>query len=104
MYGKASWRIFFLVLLGLVLRAGHTQDFGRLYSDSVTITLAEPLRWVAVPKGTVASPEAFTAAGPLTVTQARGNGVSLVGGGLADFALGEAPQQLYDFIPGSYGS
>lgn len=28
----------------------------------------------------------------------------LVGGGLADFALGEAPQQLYDFIPGSYGS
>ncbi len=64
MYGKASWRIFFLVLLGLVLRAGHTQDFGRLYSDSVTITLAEPLRWVAVPKGTVASPEAFTAAGP----------------------------------------
>lgn len=64
MYGKASLRIFFLVLLGLVLRAGHTQDFGRLYGDSVTITLAEPLRWVAVPKGTVASPEAFTAAGP----------------------------------------
>lgn len=28
----------------------------------------------------------------------------LVGGGLADFALGEAPQQLYDFVPGSYGS
>jgi hypothetical protein len=64
MYRKASLRIFFLVLLGLVLRAGHTQDFGRLYSDSVTITLAEPLRWVAVSKGTVASPEAFTAAGP----------------------------------------
>ncbi|MDI1269999.1 MAG: 7TM diverse intracellular signaling domain-containing protein [Polaromonas sp.] len=56
-------RIFFLVLLGLVLRAGHTQDFGRLYSDSVTITLAEPLQWVAVPKGTIASPDAFTAAG-----------------------------------------
>lgn len=64
MYGKASLRIFFLVLLGLVLRAGHTQDFGRLYGDSVTIGLAEPLHWVAVPKGTVASPEAFTAAGP----------------------------------------
>lgn len=67
MYRKASWRIFFLVLLALVLQTGHTQDFGRLYSDSVTITLAEPLQWVAVPKGTtgtVASPEAFTAAGP----------------------------------------
>ena len=64
MYGKASLRIFFLVLLGLVLRAGHTQDFGRLYGDSVTITLAEPLQWVAVPKGTADSPEAFTAAGP----------------------------------------
>lgn len=64
MYGKASLRIFFLVLLGLVLRAGHTQDFGRLYGDSVTITLAEPLQWVAVPKGMVASPDAFTAAGP----------------------------------------
>lgn len=63
MYRKASVRIFFLVLLGLVLRAGHTQDFGRLYSDSVTITLAEPLQWVAVPKGTIASPDAFTAAG-----------------------------------------
>lgn len=64
MYRKASLRIFFLVLLGLVLRAGHTQDFDRLYSDSVTITLAEPLQWVAVPKGTIASPDAFTAAGP----------------------------------------
>lgn len=67
MYGKAGWRIFFLVLLGLVLRAGHTQDFGRLYGDSVTIALSEPLQWVAVPKGpagAVASPEAFTAAGP----------------------------------------
>lgn len=64
MFGKASLRVFFLVLLGLVLRAGHTQDFGRLYSDSVTITLAEPLQWVAVPKGSITSPDAFTAAGP----------------------------------------
>jgi len=59
-----SWRGFFGVLLCLVLQPGQAQDFGRLYDDSVTITLSEPLQWVAVPKGSIASPDAFTAAGP----------------------------------------
>lgn len=61
---KTSWRGFFGVLLCLLLHPGQAQDFGRVYGDSVTITLAEPLQWVAVPKGSIASPEAFTAAGP----------------------------------------
>ncbi|GAB3469182.1 7TM diverse intracellular signaling domain-containing protein [Polaromonas eurypsychrophila] len=61
---KTSWRGFLGVLLCLALPPGQAQDFGRLYGDSVTITLAEPLQWVAVPKGSIASPDAFTAAGP----------------------------------------
>ncbi len=61
---KTSWRGFLLVLLCLVLHPGQAQDFGRLYGDSVTITLAEPLQWVAVPKDSIVSPDAFTAAGP----------------------------------------
>lgn len=52
-----------LMLLWLVLQPGHAQDFSRLSEDSVTITLSEPLRWVAVPKGNVASPDALHAAG-----------------------------------------
>jgi GGDEF domain-containing protein len=64
MYKRAGLRIFFLLLLCLGLRAGHTQDFGRLFGDSVTIALAEPLQWVAVPKGSIVSPDAFLAAGP----------------------------------------
>jgi len=52
------------LMLGLLLQPGHAQDFDRLYEDSVTITLSEPLRWVAVPKGSVTSPDALMAAGP----------------------------------------
>ncbi len=59
-----SWRGFWGVLLCLVLLPGQAQDFGRLYGDSVTITLAEPLQWVAVPQGSITSPDAFAAAGP----------------------------------------
>lgn len=64
MDGKAGWRAGLLLLLWLVLQPGHAQDFGRLYEDSVTITLSEPLQWVAVPKGSVISPEALNASGP----------------------------------------
>ncbi|WP_395056553.1 7TM diverse intracellular signaling domain-containing protein [Polaromonas sp.] len=65
MDSKTSWRGFLGVLLCLVLHPGHAQDFDRLYGDSATITLAEPLQWVAVPKGSIVSPDALTAAGPL---------------------------------------
>jgi two-component system, sensor histidine kinase LadS len=65
MFRRASFRIFFwLLLLATVLQPGHAQDFGRLYEDSATITLSEPLRWVAVPKGSVDSPDALNTAGP----------------------------------------
>jgi GGDEF domain-containing protein len=64
MFRQASFRGFWLVLLALLLQPGHAQDFGRLYEDSVTITLSEPLRWVAVPKGSVDSPDALNAGGP----------------------------------------
>ncbi|MGQ2980907.1 MAG: 7TM diverse intracellular signaling domain-containing protein [Polaromonas sp.] len=64
MFRQGSFRGFWLVLLALGLQAGHAQDFGRLYEDSVTITLSEPLQWVAVPKGSVDSPDALTAGGP----------------------------------------
>lgn len=52
------------MLLCLVLHTGHAQDFDRLYGDSVTPALAQPLQWVMVPKNSVASPDAFAAAGP----------------------------------------
>ena len=65
MYQIVALRGLFLALVCLVLQPGHAQDFGRLYEDSVTITLSEPLQWVAVPKGSIASPEALSAAGPL---------------------------------------
>lgn len=64
MYRKVSWRSFFMVLLCLVLHTGHAQDFDRLYGDSITPALAQPLQWVVVPKGSVASPDAFAAAEP----------------------------------------
>lgn len=64
MDGKAGLRGCLLMLLWLVLQPGHAQDFGRLFEDSVTITLSEPLRWAAVPKGSVDSPDALDAAGP----------------------------------------
>jgi GGDEF domain-containing protein len=64
MFGKAGMRACLLMLLWLVLQPGHAQDFSRLSDDSVTITLSEPLRWLAVPKGSVNSPDALNAAGP----------------------------------------
>jgi GGDEF domain-containing protein len=57
-------RSLFLVLMCMVLQTGHAQDFDRLWGDSVSIALAEPLQWVAVPKGSVTSPDAFIAADP----------------------------------------
>ena len=42
----------------------QAQTFDHLYKDSATIVLAQPLEWVAVPKGSVSSPDAFAAAGP----------------------------------------
>lgn len=57
-------RSFFGLLLGLLLQAAHAQDFDRLWEGSATVALAAPLQWVAVPKGSITSPEAFTAAGP----------------------------------------
>ncbi len=64
MFRRAGFRVF-LLLLAIVLQSGHAQDFGRLYEDSVTISLSEPLQWVAVPKGSVGSPDALSAAGTL---------------------------------------
>ena len=57
-------RSFFGLLLCLVLQAAHAQDFDRLYEGSATVALAAPLQWVAVPKGSITTPDAFTAAGP----------------------------------------
>lgn len=50
-----------LLLLGFISAMGHAQVFDRLYPDSAQITLARPLEWVAVTKGTVATPDQFNA-------------------------------------------
>jgi len=52
-------RVFFGVLLCTFFSAGHAQVFDRLYPDSLSVVLAQPLEWVAVPKDSVASPDAF---------------------------------------------
>ena len=57
-------RSFFFMLLCAFLGAVHAQAFDHLNQDSATIVLAQPLEWVAVPKGSVNSPDAFAAAGP----------------------------------------
>jgi two-component system, sensor histidine kinase LadS len=62
MLQKARLRVFFGVLLCAFFGAGHAQVFDRLYPDSLSIVLAQPLEWVAVPKDSVASPDAFTTA------------------------------------------
>ncbi|SFU59731.1 GGDEF domain-containing protein, diguanylate cyclase (c-di-GMP synthetase) or its enzymatically inactive variants [Polaromonas sp. YR568] len=68
MLQKAGLRVFFGLVLCVFFNAGHAQVFDRLYPDSLSIALAQPLEWVAVPKDSVASPDAFTtaetAAGP----------------------------------------
>lgn len=66
MYRTASLRAFFLMLLCAFFGAAHAQVFDRLYEDSPTITLAQPLQWVAVPKDSIESPDALTAGDPAT--------------------------------------
>ena len=48
----------FLLLFG-ILGPAHAQVFDRLYENSPQPVLAQPLSWVAAPKGSVASPDAF---------------------------------------------
>ncbi len=57
-------RSFLGLLLCLVLQTAHARYFDRLWDGSATVELAAPLHWVAVPKGSITSPEAFIAAGP----------------------------------------
>lgn len=42
--------------------ASHAQVFDRLYEYSTHVTLAQPLQWIAVPKDSVTSPDAFSPA------------------------------------------
>jgi GGDEF domain-containing protein len=58
---KASLHGFFFVLLCAFFGASHAQGFDRLYESSIQITLAQPLQWIAVPKDSVTSPDAFAA-------------------------------------------
>ncbi|MEO7887826.1 MAG: 7TM diverse intracellular signaling domain-containing protein [Polaromonas sp.] len=53
------------MLLCACFGASHAQVFDRLYEDSATIPLAQPLQWVAVPKGAIDSPDAFAAPAPV---------------------------------------
>lgn len=52
-------RGFLFFLLCAVLTPGHAQVFDRLYDDSPRPVLAQPLVWVAAPKGSVLSPDAL---------------------------------------------
>ena len=40
-----------------MLVPAHAQVFDRLYKDSIQPVLAQPLQWMAVPKGSIASPD-----------------------------------------------
>lgn len=60
MFQKVFLRVFFGALLYAFFGAGHAQVFDRLYPDSPGLALAQPLEWLAVPKDSVASPDAFT--------------------------------------------
>ncbi|AYQ28589.1 hypothetical protein DT070_11495 [Polaromonas sp. SP1] len=62
MLQKACSRVFFGLLLSAFFGVGHAQVFDRLYPDSLSIVLAQPLEWVAAPMGSIASPDAFSAA------------------------------------------
>ena len=55
----ASLRGLFSIVLCAFLGASHAQVFDRLYENSPSVTLAQPLQWVAVPKDSVTSPDAF---------------------------------------------
>ena len=52
-------RGFLFLLVCAVLAPAQAQVFDRLYEDSVQPTLAQPLLWMSVPKGSVASPDAL---------------------------------------------
>ncbi len=52
-------RIFWLLVCWALAGAASAQEFARLYTDSATLKLAQPLEWVAVPKDSIASPDAF---------------------------------------------
>ncbi|SDN56253.1 GGDEF domain-containing protein, diguanylate cyclase (c-di-GMP synthetase) or its enzymatically inactive variants [Polaromonas sp. JS666] len=68
---KASLcRRFFFMLLCAFCGAGHAQVFDRLYESSAQITLAQPLQWIAVPRDSIASPDAF-ATGEFAATAKR---------------------------------
>jgi GGDEF domain-containing protein len=56
---KASLRGLLFMLLCAIFGASHAQVFDRLYENSPEIPLAQPLQWIAVPKDSVTSPEAF---------------------------------------------
>jgi GGDEF domain-containing protein len=62
-FGQASYRFLALWLLVWLALPAHSQDFNRLYEDSVTTPLATPLQWVAVPKGSVPTPDALANTG-----------------------------------------
>ncbi|WP_177218904.1 7TM diverse intracellular signaling domain-containing protein [Polaromonas sp. OV174] len=61
---KANLLGFFLTLLCAFFGAAHAQAFDHLYESSARIALSQPLQWVAVPKGSVASPEVLSADSP----------------------------------------
>jgi two-component system, sensor histidine kinase LadS len=50
--------ILFLLYLGITLGAS-AQDFARLFEDSKMLSLATPLQWQKLPKGSVNTPDAF---------------------------------------------
>jgi GGDEF domain-containing protein len=64
MLKNRNWRSFFGLLLCLALQTAHARYFDRPWEGSATLALTAPLAWVAVPKGSITSPEAFNAAGP----------------------------------------
>jgi GGDEF domain-containing protein len=59
MYRNVSLRGLFFLLLCAFFSASHAQVFDHLYEDSVEVTLAQPLQWLAVPRDSIASPDAF---------------------------------------------
>jgi two-component system, sensor histidine kinase LadS len=56
---KVFVRFFWLIVWWALAGAASAQEFGRLYADSVTLKLAQPLEWLAVPKCSIESPNAF---------------------------------------------
>lgn len=52
-----AWLSMLLLLPLGAAGPAQSQVFDRLYADSAPVTLAQPLQWVAVPAGTVATPD-----------------------------------------------